>query len=379
MDYIIPYSEAKLKVYLKQTTQRVKLANNKRSTASSRHKREIGKLLENGKSEKAIIRIEHVVRDDYTMEAYEIVELMCDLLYERIRQITKGDVCPPDLTEAVSTVIYVSTRLGIAELEEARKQFRKKYGKEFVELCTENSRGTVNPRVVEKLNLIAPSPLLVRRYAKEIAKEFCVPWDDDTFPITEDGNYRDGFQVGYSVPLAPSSGLESVYQQNMSQNIPTQMSSALPGYDDAQLHPTTEVGLHQPQNQLKGSYYEEEQPPQYNDVMKDQGNAMFTPPVPPAQQQGVAYQQQNYEQQVNQQPQFQQQYQAPQNQQQQQFVPQVQEQQQQQEQTPPPMQQQQQEGEQQNENPSSSDTTNDSSNSGPSYDDLMARFKNLKN
>ena len=176
MDFIMPYSEAKLKVYLKQATQRITLANNKRSTASSRHKREIGKLIEDGKFEKAIIRVEHVIRDDYTMEAYEIVELMCDLLYERIRQITKAEACPPDLVEAISTVIYVSTRLGVSELEEARKQFRKKYGKEFVELCTENSRGTVNPRVVEKLNLIAPSPLLVRSYIKEIAKEFCVPW-----------------------------------------------------------------------------------------------------------------------------------------------------------------------------------------------------------
>lgn len=347
MDVIFPYSEAKLKIYLKQATQRIKLANNKRSTASSRHKREIGKLLEEGKTEKAIIRVEHVIRDDYMMEAYEIAELMCDLLYERIRQISKNEICPPDLAEAVSTVIYVSSRLDISELEEARKQFRKKYGKEFVVLCIENSRGTVNNRVVDKLNLIAPSPLLVRSYLQEISKEFCVPWDDDTFPIREDGTYRDGYQVGYSVPLAPSSGLGGVYE------------SLPPGYNDAQFHTTTEVGYGASNNM--NNYQEQDQPPHYSDALlqPNSSSCILPPPPPPAPLQYDPNQQQGQSQQ--------------------QVPPQVQDNLMQ---IKPQQQyhdQQQQHINEESQPPSSSLQNDTTSQDAPSYDDLMARFKNLKN
>lgn len=176
MDVLFPYSESKLKPFLKMATQRISISNNKRGTASKKHKREIAKLLEDGKLEKAIIRVEHVIRDDYTMESYEIIELMCDLLYERAKHLTKSELCPPDLVEAVSTVIWASSRVDISELEGARKQLQKKYGREFVELCDENSHGTVNSRVMHKLNVAPPGNLLIRSYLQEIAKEFCVAW-----------------------------------------------------------------------------------------------------------------------------------------------------------------------------------------------------------
>jgi vacuolar protein sorting-associated protein IST1 len=176
MNLLFPYSESKLKPFLKMATQRINIANNKRGTASKKHKREIAKLMEDGKAEKAIIRVEHVIRDDYTMEAYEIIEIMCDLLYERARHLTKSELCPPDLVEAVSTVLWASTRVDISELDGAKKQLQKKYGKEFVELCEENSRNTVNSRVMHKLNVVPPSNLLIRSYLQEIAKEYCVEW-----------------------------------------------------------------------------------------------------------------------------------------------------------------------------------------------------------
>jgi vacuolar protein sorting-associated protein IST1 len=338
-------------------TQRIKIANNKRGTASTKHKREIAKLLEDGKAEKAIIRVEHVIRDDYTMEAYEIIELMCDLLYERARHLTKSELCPPDLVEAVSTVIWASSRVDIAELEGAKKQLGKKYGKEFVELCEENSRNTVNNRVMHKLNVAPPSNLLIRSYLQEIAKEYCVDWDDDSFPIKKDGTYKDGQQMGYSIPVAPSSGLGGVY---MNQSIPTPMDTLPPGYNESLSHTTTEVGQgqQQSQQQVPGKYYEEEAPPQYLDAMK----MLSTQQQQPMQHQPLQPPMQPPMQQPTQQ--------LP--------IPPPPPTPQQQEQQPPPQQEQQ---------PPPTDTTtttstttnSDNGNTAPSYDDLMARFKNLKN
>jgi vacuolar protein sorting-associated protein IST1 len=176
MDILFPYSESKLKPYLKMATQRISIANNKRGTASKKHKREIAKLLEDGKAEKAIIKVEHVIRDDYTMEAYEIIELMCDLLHERVRYLSKSESCPPDMCEAVSTVLWATTRVDINELEGIKKQLSKKYGKEFCDICENNSRNTVNSRVMHKLNITPPGNLLIRSYLQEIAREYKVDW-----------------------------------------------------------------------------------------------------------------------------------------------------------------------------------------------------------
>lgn len=337
MDVIFPYSEGKLKPFLKMTSQRIVIANNKRSAASTKHKREIAKLLEEGKFEKAIIRVEHVIRDDYTTEAYEIIELMCDLLHERARYLTKNEMCPADLTEAVSTVLWASSRVDISELNGVKKQLSKKYGKEFCELCMHNSRGTVNEKVLEKLNISPPPKILIRSYLKEIAKEYCVEWDDESFPIREDGTSKNDFYTGYSISNGGASGLSAAYME--SQPVPTPMTNddLPPGYDDARFHTTTEVGggnthVQQPQPQ---KYVEEDAPTQQHMPFNQQQS-----PNPPN-------------------------YQAP--------MPPMPPQPPQ----PPPSQQQQQ---QPSQGQHSKDTPQDtSSNGAPSYDDLMARFKNLKN
>lgn len=110
------------------------------------------------------------------MEAYEIIELMCELVHERARHLTNHPDCPVDLLEAVTTVLWASTRVDISELEGARKQLIKKFGKEFFESANNNEANTVNSRVVHKLNISPPEPLLVRRYLKEIAAEYNVAW-----------------------------------------------------------------------------------------------------------------------------------------------------------------------------------------------------------
>lgn len=101
---------------------------------------------------------------------------MTDLLHERVKHLANSETCPPDLLEAVATVLWASSRVDISELEDARKQFIKKYGKEFYEACKENSNEKVNTRVLHRLNILPPEPLLVRRYLIEIAAQYNVQW-----------------------------------------------------------------------------------------------------------------------------------------------------------------------------------------------------------
>ena len=94
-----------------------------------------------------------MIREDFTIEAYEILSLLCDLLSERIRYLASEPQCPPDLYEAVCTLIWSAHRTDIAELQDVKKQFAKKYGKEFIEEAMENKNSCVNERVVHKLSV----------------------------------------------------------------------------------------------------------------------------------------------------------------------------------------------------------------------------------
>jgi vacuolar protein sorting-associated protein IST1 len=118
MDFFYGYQESKLKPYLKMAVQRLQIANNKKHSVVKHQKREIAKILEDGKEEKARIKVEHVIREDFTMECYELVELLCDLLHERVKYMSSCKECPVDLLESVSTLIWVSTQVDIAELQE---------------------------------------------------------------------------------------------------------------------------------------------------------------------------------------------------------------------------------------------------------------------
>jgi vacuolar protein sorting-associated protein IST1 len=133
-------------------------------------------LLEDGKDEKATIRVEHVIRDDFTMEAYSIVELMCDLLHERIRHLSSHETCPSDLLECVTTLIWAADKIDISELVDVKKQLRRKLGTEFIKESESNLHQTVNPRVIDKLAVAPPKRDMVKSYLIEIAKEYNVAW-----------------------------------------------------------------------------------------------------------------------------------------------------------------------------------------------------------
>jgi len=102
----------------------------------------------------------HQHSEDATIEAYGILELVCDLLHERARLIASEKECPEDLKSAVVTLIWATNRADVAELHEVKKQFAKKFGKEFVERAEKDEDRLVNERVAHKLSI---RPVCARR------------------------------------------------------------------------------------------------------------------------------------------------------------------------------------------------------------------------
>ncbi|KAL3660708.1 hypothetical protein V7S43_014111 [Phytophthora oleae] len=167
----------KLKPNLKMAVHRIGIVKNKKANAALAQRREVARLLADGKEEKARIRVEGIIRDDFTMEGYEILELLCELLAERANLIKTEADCPYDMREAVCTLIWAASRTEIPELAEVKKQLTKKYGQDFEAAAIRNVDGCVNERVIQKLSVQPPSAFLVVNYMKEIAKEFKVDWE----------------------------------------------------------------------------------------------------------------------------------------------------------------------------------------------------------
>ncbi|KAJ1722743.1 Vacuolar protein sorting-associated protein ist1 [Coemansia erecta] len=183
-----PFSLSKFKVELKLSINRLRLLQNKKSSLNAKARREIATLLETGKERSAYIRVENIIREDFNVEALEMVELYCELLTARAGLIEQSRTVDPGISEAVWSIIYASSRAEVRELTILRDMLTSKYGTEAVKSAMDNTEGQVDPKLVRKLSPQAPSAELVKLYLKEIASVYRINWrpageesdDDDT-------------------------------------------------------------------------------------------------------------------------------------------------------------------------------------------------------
>lgn len=206
--------------------QRIQISNNKRINSVKIQKQKISQILAEHKDEKARIQVEHIIRDDFTIEGYEVLELLCELVHERIRQLTVAKQCPEDLKEAVSSLIWAAKNVEIEELKQVGQQFTQKFGKEFAKAAIENTNGEVNARLYAKLVYKPPSSHLVVKYLEEIARAYNVDW---IAPIEEEINPDAPFASpsGSSIPMAPGSGFASAYAPTLATTHPNQRYPAM--------------------------------------------------------------------------------------------------------------------------------------------------------
>ncbi|XP_061352639.1 uncharacterized protein LOC133297491 isoform X2 [Gastrolobium bilobum] len=193
------FKPAKCKTALKLAVSRIKLLKNKREAQVKQHKRELAQLLQSGQDQTARIRVEHVVREEKTMAAYDLVEIYCELIAARLPMIESQKNCPIDLKEAVSSVIFASPRCSdIPELMDVRKLFTSKYGKEFVSAAVELRPDCgVNRLLVEKLSAKAPDGPTKIKILAAIAEEHNIKWEPKSFG-ENDAKFSQDLLVGPS-------------------------------------------------------------------------------------------------------------------------------------------------------------------------------------
>ncbi|KAF3328318.1 sericin 1-like protein [Carex littledalei] len=173
------FKAEKCKVSLRMAMSRMKLARNKREVQVRQMRRDVARLLQAGQDQTARIRVEHVIREEKTMAAYELLELYCELIVARLPIIDSQKTCPVDLQEAISSVIFASPRCAdVQELMDVRQQFLSKYGKEFTTAALElRPECGVSHMVIEKLSAKTPDIETKIKTLKSIAEEHGIEWD----------------------------------------------------------------------------------------------------------------------------------------------------------------------------------------------------------
>ncbi|KAJ7943152.1 IST1-like [Quillaja saponaria] len=169
----------KCKTCLSLAISRIKLLQNKRDVQLKQMRKEIAQFLLAGQEAIARIRVEHVIREQNIWAAYEILELFCEFVLARVPIIESEKDCPPELREAVASIIFAAPRCSdVPDLLHIKNLFTTKYGKEFISTVSElRPDSSVNRTIIEKLSVSAPSVEARLKVLKEIAVEHNLKWD----------------------------------------------------------------------------------------------------------------------------------------------------------------------------------------------------------
>ncbi|XP_071722365.1 uncharacterized protein [Rutidosis leptorrhynchoides] len=259
------FKPAKCKTSLKLASSRIKLMRNKREAQVKQLKRELAQLLESGQEQTARIRVEHVVREEKTMAAYDLIEIYCELIVARLPIIESQKTCPIDLKEAISSVIYASPRCAdIPELADVRKHLTAKYGKEFVSAAVELRPDCgVGRMLVEKLSAKAPDGPAKIKILTAIAEEHNIKWDPKAFgekdlkaPVEFLGGPNSFMQASFEAVVPPNvqsssnsddtgrPGDRIPSKPNESHNVPMNYNDQNARSQHPQSAATTNAGVH---------------------------------------------------------------------------------------------------------------------------------------
>lgn len=172
---------SKLKTNLNLIMHRLKLVEKKKMELNQKARRTIGEFLNAGKVDRARIRVEQIIRDDYSVEAMDLVESYCDFLISRFGQLQSTETVDEGLATAISSLIWVTPffESDVPELKAISDQLGRKYGKQYVIAARDNTLKTVNEVLIKKMSVQGPSKVLVEKYLVEIAKDQKIDYKPD--------------------------------------------------------------------------------------------------------------------------------------------------------------------------------------------------------
>lgn len=151
---------------------------------------DVVQLLKLGHYERALLGVEQVIKEQNLLEVFVMMEGYCHFLNESVGLIEKQKVCPDELDEATSSLIYAATKCGeFPELQKIRAILTSWFGNEFATRAVElSNKGGSNLKIVQMLSTKRPSLDKKLKVLKDIASEndISLENEEDSSIITQE-------------------------------------------------------------------------------------------------------------------------------------------------------------------------------------------------
>ncbi|KAK1374574.1 Regulator of Vps4 activity in the MVB pathway protein [Heracleum sosnowskyi] len=167
------FKASKLRPIVSLAISRLAIFKNQRQARSNIARSDVVQLLNLGHHQRAFLRVEQVIKEQNMLEVFVMIEGYCHILKERAGLIVNQKVCPNDLDEAISSLIYAATKCGeFPELQKIRSILTSWFGNEFALQAIELSNKTgSNRKIVQMLSTRQPSLDKKLKLLKDIASE----------------------------------------------------------------------------------------------------------------------------------------------------------------------------------------------------------------
>ena len=176
----------KCKVQLKMLINRLNLLSQKKGNLAKADKRKVAELLRDTKEHNARILVEQIIRDDYFLEAYDLIKQYTEMLIARFNVITLEAELKPEVAASVCALVYAGYLMGteIDELKHLHILFTLKYGKQFTQDVIENKEKYINHRLLKILTQTeCPDATVVDAYLEAIAQSYGVEYVPQTTAV----------------------------------------------------------------------------------------------------------------------------------------------------------------------------------------------------
>ncbi|CAH2037944.1 unnamed protein product [Thlaspi arvense] len=163
----------KFKSLLNLALTRLSILKNQRQVRCSQATSDVTELLKLGHHENAYHRVDQVIKDQNTLDVLFFIHGYFTLLLDSIHLFEHNRDCPQELLEAVSSLLFASSRIGeFPELQEIRNVLISRFGKDLAARSIElRSNSGVNPKIIQKLSTRHPPREVRMKVLKEIAAE----------------------------------------------------------------------------------------------------------------------------------------------------------------------------------------------------------------
>ncbi|XP_057757208.1 uncharacterized protein LOC130976375 [Arachis stenosperma] len=173
---------------------RIAILKNHHKARASYAYSDAAQLLRLGYHDRALLRVEHWIREQNILDVFDMIENYCHYLRESAELLEKNRDFHNELKEATSSLIFASSRCGeFPELHKIQEILTSKLGKEFADEAIELHRNNgVNAKMIEKLSTRGPNMEIRMKALRQIAAEIGVTLHFEQEPILTNVNKWQG-------------------------------------------------------------------------------------------------------------------------------------------------------------------------------------------